>query len=71
MFFTKRKINEGFKLKHGSYLERVNTCCFLVHLDPRLAWVEHIKNVEDKCKKVINKMRCLSGLEWGGRTSNH
>ncbi len=51
MFFTKRKINEGFKLKHGSYLERVNTCYFLVHLDPRLAWVEHIKNVEDKCKK--------------------
>ncbi len=55
----------GLKL-YGSYLERVNNFCFLgVHFDPRLTWVEHIRNVEDKCKKVINTMRCLLGLEWG------
>lgn len=24
----------------------------------------HIKNVEDKCKKVLNIMRCLAGMEW-------
>ncbi len=44
-------------------MERVHKFCFLgVHFDPRLTWSEHIRNVEDKCKKVINTMRCLSGL---------
>ncbi len=48
-------------------MERVNIfSCIGVCLDPRLTWVEH---VEDKCKQVLNTMRCLSGLEWGGGLS--
>lgn len=56
--FCRKKtvIKEGINLK-SSNLERVKKFCFLgVHFDSRLTWGEHIRNVEDKCKKVINIM---------------
>ncbi len=33
--------------------------------DAKLIWTEHINNILNKCKKVLNVMRCLSGSEWG------
>ncbi len=51
---------------YGRELERVGSIKFLgVILDARLTFAEHIKTMEDKSKKVINVMRCLTEREWG------
>ncbi len=39
-------------------------------LDARLTFAEHRKKIEDKCKKVIHVMRCLTGREWGASCSS-
>lgn len=64
--FSRRK-PEVIELKiYGQKIEQVNTFRFLgVIFDSKLLWSEHIKYVEDKCKKVVNIMRCLLGSEWG------
>lgn len=66
MLFSGKK-NKDVKLKlYRNNLERVESFRFLgVWFDSRLTWRSHIKQVEDKCKKVINIMRCLTGVEWG------
>ena len=33
-------------------------------LDNRMSWSEHIKYKADKCKKILNLMRCLLGQGW-------
>ncbi len=58
-------------MMYGRELERVGSIKFLgVTLDARLTFAEHIKKMEDKCKKVINVMRCLTGREWGASCSS-
>ncbi|XP_013884271.1 uncharacterized protein LOC106532689 [Austrofundulus limnaeus] len=34
-------------------------------MDEKLTWSTHIQKVVDKCKRVLNVMRCLVGREWG------
>lgn len=47
-------------------LELVKTVRFLgVWFDEKLTWNTHLDKVKNKCKKVINILRCLSGQEWG------
>ncbi len=72
VFFTTKRIQEEFKLMmYGKELERVASIKFLgVILDARLTFAEHIKKMEDKCKKVINVMRCLTEREWGASFSS-
>ena len=67
MFFTRKKIDESIKLElYGRNLERVKSFKFLgVLFDTRLAWRDHVSKVVDKCKRVMNLMRCLAGTEWG------
>ncbi len=67
VFFTRKIIQEEIRLMmYGRELDRVGSIKFLgVTLDARLTFAEHIKKMEDKCKKVINVMRCLTGREWG------
>lgn len=36
-----------------------------INLDSRLTFADHIRKMEEKCKKVINVLRCLRGREWG------
>lgn len=36
-----------------------------MHFDSKLTWHNHIEKVVDKCKKVINIIRCLCNKEWG------
>ena len=36
-----------------------------VHFDVRLTWREHVRQIINKCKNILNVMRCLAGLEWG------
>lgn len=56
---------------YGRELERVGSFKFLgVTFDSRLTFAEQIKKIEDKCKKVINVMRCLTGREWGASRSS-
>jgi hypothetical protein len=52
---------------YGRELESVGVFRFLwVYFDIRLTWAEHIERVVGKCKKVLNVMHCLTGMEWGG-----
>lgn len=66
MVFSGKK-NKDIKMKlYRNNLERVESFRFLgVWFDSRLTWRSHVKQVEDKCKKIINIMRCLTGVEWG------
>lgn len=49
-------------------LERVKVFKFLgIYFDVKLIWTEHINKIVEKCQKVLNIMRCISGVEWGGQ----
>lgn len=67
MFFTRKGVSEEVKLKlYGLELERVRQFEFLgMWLDERLTWAFHIQKMVDKCKKVLNILRCMVGKEWG------
>ena len=45
---------------YGKELENVNIWEFIL---TRVTWADHIRKIEDKCKKVINVMRCLTGRD--------
>jgi len=72
MFFTRLRTRGNYQLKlYGNNLEMVETFRFLgVHFDSRLTWKNHIKNVSDKCKKVIHVLRCLVVLDWGAEIAS-
>ena len=67
MFFTRKRVGDEIKLKlYKQDLKRVKHFKLLgMWFDERLTWNIHIQKVVDKCKKVINIMRCLVGKEWG------
>ena len=58
-------MNVKIKLS-GIELERVEFFKYLgIWFDKKLTWTMHIQKIIDKCKKVLNVMRCLRGVEWG------
>ncbi len=65
--FTKRKTNPVINIKmYGKQLEQVSVIRFLgMWMDTKLNFRIHIQKMVDKCKKAINLMRCLAGVEWG------
>lgn len=64
IFTNKRKAKECKVEMYGTTLEKVECFRFLgVYFDTKLTWREHIKYTVYKCKKVLNVMRCLAGLE--------
>ena len=65
MFFGRKKIREGIRLMmYGRSLERVDSFSFLgVIFDRGLTWRNHIDSVAEKCKKVLNVMRCIVGQD--------
>uniref|UniRef100_A0A3B5Q0T1 Reverse transcriptase domain-containing protein n=1 Tax=Xiphophorus maculatus TaxID=8083 RepID=A0A3B5Q0T1_XIPMA len=67
LFFTRKKASENLKLQiYNHELERVREFKFLgLWLDEKLTWENHIQKVVNKCKRVLNVMRCLVGSEWG------
>ncbi len=71
VFFTRKRVQEGLKLrKYGRDLEKVGTFTFLgIILDSRLTFADHIRRMEERCKRVINILRCLRGKEWGASRS--
>lgn len=62
----KRKIPD-VKLKlYGQTLKQVSTIRYLgMWMDAGLTFGEHIQKVVYQCKKGINIMRCLAGVEFG------
>jgi len=51
---------------YGQELEQVKILRFLgMWMDSKLTFGIHIQKLIDKCKKGINVMRCLAGVEWG------
>uniref|UniRef100_A0A3Q2ZQ74 Reverse transcriptase domain-containing protein n=1 Tax=Kryptolebias marmoratus TaxID=37003 RepID=A0A3Q2ZQ74_KRYMA len=67
MLFTQKKTNKEIKLTlYNQELEQVKCIKFLgVWFDEKLIWKEHIQKIVDKCKKILNIMRCLVGSDWG------
>lgn len=67
VLFTKKKIIDNIEVKmYEQKLEQVKSFKFLgMWLDTKLTWIEHINRIVDKCKKIINIMRCLTGRDWG------
>ena len=67
MFFERKKICPELKLSmYGKELKRVDCFKYLgLWFDKMLTWASHVQKVVDKCKSVLNVMRCLRGVEWG------
>lgn len=67
MLFTKRRSIQDLKITvGGSELERVEHFKYLgMWFDKRLTWAMHIQKIIERCKRVLNVMRCLKGTEWG------
>lgn len=72
VFFTRRNVPDQINLKmYGEDLEKGDCFKYLGRwFDKKLTWVNHIETVVDKCKRILNVLRCLRGKEWGAnRTS--
>ncbi|KAI2644871.1 putative RNA-directed DNA polymerase from transposon BS [Labeo rohita] len=67
IFFTNKRANINLKLQlYDKELEQVKVIRFLgMWFDTRVTWSTHISKMEEKCKKILNVMRCISGREWG------
>uniref|UniRef100_A0A673MAK6 Uncharacterized LOC107721237 n=1 Tax=Sinocyclocheilus rhinocerous TaxID=307959 RepID=A0A673MAK6_9TELE len=67
IIFSRKRIIPEINLKmYGRSLERVRVFKFLgIYFDSKLTWVDHINKVIEKCQKVLNIMRCVSGVAWG------
>lgn len=69
--FSRRMIEEIDLTLYGEKLEKVSKFRFLgIMFDSKLLWDDHVKYIEGKCKKVVNLMRCLTGLDWGADKVN-
>ena len=72
MFFTRTRLVGNLKLTlYNQEFERMKQLNFLgLWFDESITWNVHVQKISDKCKKVLNVMRCLVGNEWGAeRTS--
>lgn len=67
MFFTrKRNINNTQLKLYGQNMESVKEFKYVgLWFDEKCVWRNHVKQVETKCKKVLNLMRSVSGYQWG------
>ena len=66
VFGFKRKLPTVELGLYGEPLERVDVFRFLgVWFDERVNWKVHVNKIEEKCGKIMNIMRSLTGCEWG------
>lgn len=64
--FTHRSCEQIKLTLHNKELQVDKKAKFLgLIFDSKLTWSEHIKYIEDKCKKRINLMRAVAGNQWG------
>ena len=66
VLFTNKRNREA-KLKiHDKFIDFHTSAKFLgVIFDHKLSWHEHINYILSRCKKKINLLKCISGLDWG------
>lgn len=66
VFLSKRSIPQDLNILISDIeLERVDQFKYLgMWFDKRLTWSVHINKMIHKCKKMMNVMRCLRGLDW-------
>ena len=66
-FTLKAKLlNTKLKLRKDNITFTDNIKFLGVTFDRRLTFKAHIKNVADRCNKLFNILKCLSGTSWGG-----
>ena len=67
VLFTRRVAGNNIKLTfNGKHLKMANSAKYLgIIFDNKLTWTEHIKYIEEKCKKRLNLMRSIAGNTWG------
>lgn len=65
--FDKRRINPTVNIKmYDQELEQTSVVRFLgIWMDLKINFKIHIQKLVDKCKKALNVMRCLAGVDWG------
>ena len=60
IFFTRKKIDDGIRLRlYGSQIERDTVRFLWMLFDARVTWAEHINRIIGKSKRTLNIMRCL------------
>lgn len=71
ILFTKKRKSAEFKLRlAGNVVERVDSFKYLgLWFDRQLTWGVHVNKMVEKCKRVLNVMRCLCGVDWGASRS--
>ncbi len=66
MFFKKHKIIPVSLKLYSQPLEQMKIVRFLgMWFDEKLTWKIHLEKMVNKCKKIVNILRCLSGQAWG------
>lgn len=67
MVFPQKRIIKGIQLKlYNRELQRVRNIKFLgLCFDEKLTWNIRIQQRINKCKRVLNIMKCLVGNDWG------
>lgn len=69
IFSRKRSIPSVSVSYNNEILPQKNQARFLgVILDSRLSGLPHFDYISAKCEKLLNMMRCLSGVWWGAHT---
>ncbi len=65
--FSKKNKTPVVKLKlYEQKLEQVSEFRFLgIWMDSKITFAKHIQQIVDKCKRGINVLRCLAGIDWG------
>lgn len=71
LFTRKRFVPDVRILYDRTLIERKDYVKFLgVMLDSRLTGIQHCEYVVNKCERVLNMMKCLSGVWWGAHPTS-
>lgn len=63
-FLLNKKLRIDLKLKiYNIELEQVKIRFLGLWFDSKVTWNCHLSKMEEKCKKILNVMRCISGRE--------
>uniref|UniRef100_A0AAQ4RRK9 Reverse transcriptase domain-containing protein n=1 Tax=Gasterosteus aculeatus aculeatus TaxID=481459 RepID=A0AAQ4RRK9_GASAC len=66
MVYSRRRVGEVRLHMYGQELGRVLEFKYLgLWFDGRLTWRKHVEFIEQKCRKVLNLMRAVAGVDWG------
>ena len=68
--FSNRRIPENFSITidGNRVVPQKHIKILGMTLDSKLNWGSHIDDVVNKCEKVLNLMRLLSGTKWGAES---